>query len=373
MRRNQNTVPVAKGSRKHLPRRNTRPQNVSADDYRMYLVIRYIAWIGISAHIGFIPLFLYLGVPFMAGFNVLSVSMWFGVRWANKRSRTGLALSLIMTEVTAHAVLAVSFVGWNSGFHYYILALIPFAALNERTRTRMMIVEIAALIAIYLLLYGMTRNMPFFGRPGLIKELVPYINVVVPTFAIGVMTYYFRIATIGYEKALKQQASTDSLTGLFNRRRMLESLKEQHARSKRTEQKAALLLADIDHFKRFNDERGHQFGDVVLCRVASALKQALRQQDVCARWGGEEFLILLPDTDLEGAATVARKLNQAVHGIEFEDADGLKVTLTIGVAMLDPVREIYESIREADNAMYQGKESGRNRVVRWDEATLSEV
>lgn len=356
-----------------MPRRNTKPQGISADDYRMYLVVRYIAWIGLTAHIGFIPLFLYLGIEFMAAFNVLSVAMWVGVRWANNRGRMGVALSLIMTEVTAHALLAVHFAGWNSGFHYYILALIPFAALNERTRTRMMIAEIAGLIAIYLLLYGSTRDMPFVGRPGLIKTLVPYINVIVPTLAIGVMTYYFRIATIGYENALKRQASTDSLTGLFNRRRMLESLKEQHIRSKRSEQKAALLLADIDHFKRFNDERGHQFGDVVLCRVASALKESLREQDVCARWGGEEFLMLLPDTDLAGAATVARKLNEAVQSIELDDADGLSVTLTIGVALLDPEREIYESVREADNAMYQGKESGRNRVVRWDEATLSEV
>lgn len=340
----------------------------------MYLVIKYVAWIGILAHTSFIPLFYWMGVPFMAAFNLLSVSMWVAVRWANRRGRIGLALSLILTEVSVHAALAVNFVGWNSGFHYYILALIPFAAMNERLRPRLMVGEIVGLVGLYLVLYTVTRDIRFSGPGGWLMTLVPYSNVAIATLAIGVITYYFRIASLSAESALQRLAATDSLTGLYNRRRMLEVLEGQHTRSKRSGQPAALLLADVDHFKRVNDEHGHEAGDVVLCRVASCLRETLRSQDACARWGGEEFLMLLPDTDLAGAETVARKLNAAVSDLEIEvDGKSPQITLTCGVALLDPKIEIYQSVRAADDAMYRGKESGRNRVVLWDDAALSEA
>jgi len=351
-----------------------RPKEIRPETYRMYLVIKYVAWIGILAHTSFIPLFFWMGVPFMGASNFLSVSMWLAVRWANGKGRIGMALSLILTEVSLHAFLAVSFVGWSSGFHYYILALIPFAAMNDRMKPRLMVGEIAGLIAMYLVLYTFTKDIVFYGPPGPIMKLVPYANVAISTTAIGVITYYFRIASMTAETSLKRLASTDTLTGLFNRRRMMEALNGQHARSKRTGQPAALLIADIDHFKRFNDERGHQFGDVVLCRVATALKESLREQDVCARWGGEEFLMLLPDTDLEGAEQVARKLNQAVQNLDLDEGAGrVAVTLTLGVAMLEPTREIYESVRVADDALYHGKKSGRNRVVTRNITELSDA
>jgi diguanylate cyclase (GGDEF)-like protein len=160
---------------------------------------------------------------------------------------------------------------------------------------------------------------------------------------------------------LERLSVTDGLTGLWNRRSMMERLAAESARARRAGLHFAVLMVDVDHFKRYNDAHGHLAGDEVLIRVAAVLRHATREADTVARYGGEEFLVLLADTDMEGAVHVAERARKA---LALEALPGGVVTLSIGVAAYPDLGETPEAlIMSADVALYQAKHQGRDRVV----------
>lgn len=164
---------------------------------------------------------------------------------------------------------------------------------------------------------------------------------------------------------LQKLAQTDPLTELHNRRHMMETLEAEFDRSSRIGSPFALLMVDLDHFKQVNDSYGHQLGDKVLQSIAWEIKGSLRQYDSAARFGGEEFALLLPETALKGANLVAERLRQSINDIEFAGPlSGLQMTVSIGIATIpsDNVRSVSDLIRLADDALYAAKHNGRNRV-----------
>ncbi|MBP6807667.1 MAG: diguanylate cyclase, partial [Chromatiaceae bacterium] len=166
------------------------------------------------------------------------------------------------------------------------------------------------------------------------------------------------------EELLAQAARSDPLTGLMNRRAMLEHLEYQAARFQRNHVPFSLLLGDLDHFKSINDTFGHDAGDQALIQATHFLVHGIRTQDLVARWGGEEFLILLPDTDLEGALVVAEALRKGVAAKAVIIGDQrLHLTLSIGAVSYGPHQSISQCIKAADRALYEGKLQGRNCVV----------
>lgn len=167
------------------------------------------------------------------------------------------------------------------------------------------------------------------------------------------------------ELALHEAARTDALTGLANRRAMREQLDYQKARHARSGAAPfAVVIADIDHFKRVNDTWGHDAGDLVLREVASRLKATVRQQDIVARWGGEEFMVLLPDTLPAGAATLAEKLRAVVAAAPVACGEAaVAVTSSFGVAGFPCAGDVEGAIKAADVALYAAKQAGRDRVM----------
>lgn len=164
---------------------------------------------------------------------------------------------------------------------------------------------------------------------------------------------------------LARLASHDPLTGLVNRRRF-EALAEQElAAARREGWPIALVQLDIDDFKGVNDRFGHPVGDALLCELADLLSGRFRDSDVLARWGGEEFLALLPRTSLEGAGAIAEQLRRVVAAARFAGLEGVQVTVSVGVAPVDVGRSdaIVEAYREADRALLTAKRAGRDRVV----------
>ncbi len=167
--------------------------------------------------------------------------------------------------------------------------------------------------------------------------------------------------------ALKLMSHTDHLTGIPNRRDIMERVHYEMYRSERTHKPFSFLFADIDKFKNFNDTYGHECGDVVLKTVAQVVRTLLRKPDYIARWGGEEFLVVLPETSLDNAELVAERIRAMVAATEFNyNGHIFKVTITLGVALFDSRLGIEHSINLADRALYRGKENGRNRVEVWN-------
>jgi len=178
-------------------------------------------------------------------------------------------------------------------------------------------------------------------------------------------TYAAELERLNQE--LKDSADHDALTGLFNRRYFLHALEVETARSIRHDHPFALILLDVDHFKHYNDAHGHPAGDELLRCLAASLMEAQREETVCARYGGEEFVLLLPETDRQGARVHAERLRRAVEGLSLPGREkqplGL-ITASLGVACFpEDGRDPASLVRCADEALYRAKGEGRNRVA----------
>lgn len=179
------------------------------------------------------------------------------------------------------------------------------------------------------------------------------------------------------QRQMHKMAMTDELTGLFSRRFLFEALRRSVKSSTRARPDGvACLVTDLDHFKAINDTHGHLKGDEALRQVADTIRRVVRETDVVSRFGGEEFVVVLPDTDMQSAAVVAEKIRLEVHR-------SCMTTISIGVAYLEPLSlQVLRSsratdtavetlLKRADTAMYASKHAGRNRVTLWEEALSS--
>lgn len=167
-----------------------------------------------------------------------------------------------------------------------------------------------------------------------------------------------------YFETIKVQAHYDSLTGCCSRYVAAGIIEEELAKFSNKGVPLSLLLADLDHFKRINDSYGHQAGDSVLKECAALMRQGLRRCDVLARWGGEEFLVLLRGTVVEEAKQIAERLRRMVEATVFPPFEGQGlVTVSIGGCGMPPGRDFEALFAQADSALYHSKNSGRNRVT----------
>lgn len=161
----------------------------------------------------------------------------------------------------------------------------------------------------------------------------------------------------------QERAMTDALTGLLNRYGLQHVLAREHAEARRYNRQLSCLMIDLDKFKSVNDTYGHSAGDYVLRQVAFILRESVRASDTVFRYGGEEFLVLLPETDLDGAAALAEKIREAAASHPFvEGARLFRLTLSVGVSSLCAGESGNDMIARADMALYHAKEKGRDRV-----------
>lgn len=191
----------------------------------------------------------------------------------------------------------------------------------------------------------------------------------------GVTTRVFSLIVIGVtvmgmgkladnEHRLLIESMTDPLTGLLNRRYFNELTQKELTRSRRHGLRFAVLMLDVDHFKRINDTFGHQVGDLAIKAVAEVCNKALRPHDILARYGGEEFILTLPHTDEEGARVVAERIRQAVEQVELAAETGpVRFTVSVGVSIYKKDLPLERIVGRADEALYRAKQAGRNRVV----------
>lgn len=184
-------------------------------------------------------------------------------------------------------------------------------------------------------------------------------------FLITAFVIIINVLTINYfQGRLERLASRDELTGAYNRRRFLEKANAEFARCRRYRKPLSVLMIDLDHFKTINDSFGHAAGDAVLKSIVTTIAGALRESDLLGRIGGEEFMVLLVETARDQAQTAAQRLLQAINQLKVKEAgETVQTTASIGVSLMAPGDQTFDDLmKRADQAMYQAKDNGRNRV-----------
>ncbi len=295
----------------------------------------------------------------------------------------GIAVILIARNKAPYRLLAaiilIFFIsmliyGRTKGVFILWILLFPtgaFFMLGKKTGHRLNMLLLAAIIAILLF------PDPLFHTPAYDFDFS--LRFILVYMILGGLTYTFEATRAYYQQSMEHHqqllteeknkleicARTDFLTGLINRHYITELIEYERARSRRSRRMLTIVMADIDDFKRINDTHGHDCGDLVLATLARIMRASIRLQDYVARWGGEEFMLLLPETDANGAHIVAEKIRTEIESatIEYNDAR-LSVTMSFGIAEMNGENErIDDIVKRADQALYRAKQQGKNRVV----------
>lgn len=299
-------------------------------------------------------------------------NLWLLAAFAMRRAAVPLPVFWLCAGFVLHAswysyfaVLQYQHFVWHGQTLFSLLVLLPVIRLMlwhkpQRTRSDFWF----AFSLMLWLLVMLVRSLLLLLAPHWLLSSQLVTQAIWP----GVMAAYAIFALTGYleenQQQLKGEATHDPLTALLNRRGFFEAVNGHLVKLAAKQRPAALLLMDLDYFKQVNDEFGHDVGDEVLIAVANCLQQQLKTPQLLARFGGEEFLVFLPDTDLAGAQLIAAQMLAAVAELSLPQlpSDRAPLSLSIGIARFGPDYDLSRQLKKADLAMYQAKQNGRSRV-----------
>lgn len=316
--------------------------------------------------------FTFLGDWRMVWITTACTAFWLFVYINYQKHQNRLLFTFGGFITTAYAIIASLNYGWSSGFYFLVLAVLPLTFLNIPPRKisaiLMGLLLGGGVIAMYIasLLYP-----PVIQLSQAMTTAFFFANLLWCIISLAVTGYFFEKGAAATEaslilvnKRLTNLAATDPVTNLANRRTMLSRINQEKIRLERTGEVFSLIMIDIDNFKVVNDEYGHDAGDFVLVSLAAIINFIIRKQDHVARWGGDEFLVFLPETSVTGARVVAEKIRARILTTPFiyRELD-IPVTVTLGVSECDVDAGIGNCIRKADIALYAGKQAGKNRVT----------
>ena len=327
-----------------------------------WVTLQRVTLIAAAIDVGYILLFMGLGSRPLAIVNFLSIAMYLGAYRLIQKRYNAAALVLIWVEVLGHAALGSLLIGWDSGFHYYLLLFIPaIVVANTRGYAAPMVL---ALLAYYLGLQALCSHWgPLDPLPVRSVQVVNWMHICLVFAMSAALAAVYRRTILIAGSRLRKQATQDPLTGLANRSHFEALAAHALARSQRDGSPVTLLLCDADLFKRINDQYGHAVGDAVLVAIANVLAANLRDGDVLARWGGEEFLALMPYCPLEAACATAERIRAAIAQAPLDVGQApIALTMSFGVTQVRSTEDLHTAIARADKALYQSKNAGRNQV-----------
>ncbi len=312
-------------------------------------------------HLLFIPLFLFLHVPKLAAINVVSAAMYgyaiFGLGDRTLITHDDTAIGwIVYTELLLHGLAATYYLGCESGFQYYIylLALLPFFVPNQSFPVY--ILRFAGIVGASLFIHRYFR-IPSAEVDAVYIRALGYVNLAVFLSVASALVYFYTRFESDYRRSLIDRSQKDMLTGLWTRQYFssFEASWFHNRHTRRTN--AGLLIVDIDNFKSVNDRYGHAVGDKVLQQAASAIQALLRPGDLAVRWGGDEFIVFLPDIDERALRGIGHAIVERVR-LQIDET-----TVTCGGALLHAEEGFSELFLHADAALYRAKEEGRNRCL----------
>ncbi|MCG8015062.1 MAG: GGDEF domain-containing protein [Candidatus Thiodiazotropha sp. 'RUGA'] len=331
---------------------------------------RYAIFAAGAGHFAFLIVFYSLGVLPLVVVNIVSVIIYAyclkALDDSVERSDYTLIGWLVYTELSGHAILASYYIGTYSGFHYYIVLLsaLPFLTFTDPRLIRAL--KIIFIVVVFVILDTVLRDYP---PPYVIDTEILYgLRVFnVTTFITSIILVSLLYAKITYEIRLQLEltSTTDSLTGLYNRRLFIKLAEIEMSKIRRESTTSSLILLDLDDFKRINDQLGHQCGDLALVKVTQILQHSVRPRDILCRWGGEEFIVLLPDTNINDATLVAERIRLGISMQPMSCKTGeFTLTTTLGLTdCSDPEISLDRYIEQADKALYLGKANGKNQYI----------
>lgn len=338
--------------------------NTDATEQLFRRLMTRIAILAGCMHCAFALLFAWFDVVLLAWVNVLSVLCYVAVYWAARTLWAKTAWALAIAEIVLHAIIASYLIGWNVGFHWYVILIPPVIMVSPLLLGRIKLPAAVAFIGVYIGLDVWLRgHSPLFPLDTMVTSALYYFNLVtILSVMVLLAAIYFQLV-VNNDQRLRQMAITDPLTKLHNRR-SIELYVQYWLQSQSEPATLSFLVCDLDHFKQINDQYGHHAGDDVLVGVAQVLQQSVREQDMAARWGGEEFLLMLPDVPTATAMNVAERIRVAIEALAIHSGhERIPVSVSIGVCTRLPNETFAQSISRADRALYQAKHQGRNGVV----------
>ncbi|WP_181903129.1 GGDEF domain-containing protein [Marinomonas pollencensis] len=316
---------------------------------------------GASVHLVFIFLFVYIEQDFLAWFNIASVLLWLSTLYFNKCQQHAISASIMCGEIIAHAFLATKLLGADAGFQYYLW---PMALL---------IVAVPVLPTVSSALLGITNMIAFgvfsvlFSQP--IPGLAPHyfgLYIFNTIFASVPFIIIAAIARCLFENQflkISQLAEHDELTKLYNRRFAQRLLQYYFSRARCGTKTFCIALVDVDNFKKINDELGHDMGDEALIKISHYLSNSLREKDICCRWGGEEFLFVFPNTQIEMIHKRLEEICQKMPKDVNIDQWHTPISCSFGLIQVQEEETLKEAFKRVDCLLYQAKNNGRYQVA----------
>ncbi len=340
-------------------------------NYRFSVVMKNFSLISLIIIALYAVLFAILSVWQMVLVCGICAVIWIGILLINRQGMIQAAFLVGVLNSTVFALLTTWLLGWSSGFFFMALLIIPIifhnSYWNQIVKSTLAFAILAVIIGLFILSW---QNASLWALDQMLLRVLAAINLVITVVVLAITGHYFETSAADAEKALIQAnkklaglATTDPVTNLVNRRIILSRIEQEKNRMERGSKPFTLIMVDVDNFKQVNDEYGHTGGDYVLVNLAEAISLTLRKQDEVARWGGDEFLIMLPETDVEGGVIVAEKIRTKIIETPFIYREmEIPVTITLGVGACEPGSGVGSCIRKADQALYAGKQAGKNRV-----------
>lgn len=320
--------------------------------------------VSIMVHVAFLLFFYLHDIAIMVIFNIFGIAIFSYSLFLLKQKRYSLILLITHLEVILYSLIATYMIGLESGFYYYLFILVILSFVVKDKYAKVKVAKVIILIGmfflnellfsnvtpVYIINYESIQYLRIFNLLGFLALSIP-------------ITYYYTKVSIETDKILYSHATKDQLTGLYNRRHFVSVANYEF--SKRTDEPLSMVITDIDFFKKVNDTYGHGCGDAVLIAIANKLNSTLRKGDTLSRWGGEEFLYLLPNTTKDQACILAQRLKNDVSELKVDCPNDIcvSVTQTFGIAQREDGESFDDTLARADIALYDGKHAGRNCVI----------